>query len=403
MKHVVIIAPFVTFPGEPGSNRFITVARRFSRYYKVTLVTSRFCHFTKLKRKSVPHLENINVVLLDEPGYTRNVSLKRFMSHGYFCHNLRQWLAKNPLFDLAYSAFPLIETNLVLARHTRVHSRPLVIDVQDIWPETIAGPLPIMSGLIGRILLWPLRRRAQAAFRAADAIIAVSETYLKHADQGYLEDECKAVAFIGADKLNFNPALSKKTVNLPLRAAYIGTFAGSYDLETLIRASTLTKNATIEFIGTGPDENRLRSLAIHLNAPVLFHGALPYEEAMKILSNADVALNPIRLTALQSVTNKLSDYFCSGLPIISSQKQDEVQLLLAQGGGIQYQPGDAIGLASLLDSLAASPERLEIMANINRVIASEKFLREHSYTAIDVVVDRLIKRSVDNSNAQTMK
>lgn len=399
MKHVVIIAPFVTFPGEPGANRFIAIARRLAWSHQVTLITSRFCHFTKSMRSAVPHLEGVTVILLDEPGYKRNVGIGRVISHARFCRNLTRWLASNPDFDLAYSAFPLIKTNLILAEHLRLKPAPLILDVQDIWPEAISGPLSMLSGGIGRALLWPLRQRALSAFRAADAMVAVSQTYLDHADQGRLPQNRKAVAFIGADRLNFDPDILPKPAAAPLRAVYLGTFAGSYDLATLIRASTLTTNATIELIGSGPYEDKLRALAAQLEAPVIFRGSMPFDQAMQALSKADVALNAIRASALQSVTNKLSDYFCSGLPILSSQQQPEVAALLAQGGGMSYQAGDAAGLAAFLDRLAASPEELRKMSLMNRSLAREKFLRETSYTAIDDLVERLLFEDKDQGGA----
>ena len=55
-KHILIVAPYITFPNEPGANRFIAVAKKLSQKYSVTLVTSKFCHILKELNISSPIL-----------------------------------------------------------------------------------------------------------------------------------------------------------------------------------------------------------------------------------------------------------------------------------------------------------------------------------------------------------
>ena len=44
-KHILLVAPYVTFPDEMGMNRFIYLANLLADEFDVTLVTSRYCHF----------------------------------------------------------------------------------------------------------------------------------------------------------------------------------------------------------------------------------------------------------------------------------------------------------------------------------------------------------------------
>ena len=74
--------------------------------------------------------------------------------------------------------------------------------------------------------------------------------------------------YIGADTLfsKANRATTDKLV-----AVYLGTMAGSYDLETVVRAAPLChENVTIQFIGTGPHEQSLRQLNEQLGGHVTF-------------------------------------------------------------------------------------------------------------------------------------
>lgn len=390
-KNILIVAPFVTFPNEPGANRFIALAKILNAKYNVTLVTSKFCHILKSHRDEIKSLGDINVVLLDEPGYRVNVGLGRLKSHHEFCKNFEKFmLSTSGEYSVVYSAYPLIRTNYILGKLKERLGFKLIIDVQDVWPESIMGPIPVLSNTVGKLILSPITKYANLTYAFADALVAVSNTYMERANIKNLDNQYKKVVYIGADQLHFNSEI-KQSNPKKIIATYIGTMAGSYDLETLVRASTLChKQVDIQFIGTGPHEDRLKQLNLKLGGYVKFRGIMSYDKAMLELKSSDIAINPIRSTAQQSITNKLSDYFCCGLPILSCQENLEVCELLAQGGGIHYQCGNADELAKKLIFLAENREVVREMSIINKKIAKEHFLRESSYMKIIELIARLV-------------
>lgn len=391
-KHILLVAPYLTFPNEPGDNRFITVATMLATRYEVTLVTSKFCHFLKSQRTKEYPLNGVKVVLIDEPGYKKNISVLRFMSHWVFCKNLIKYLENNkePI-DLVYSAYPLIYTNYYLGKHKNKYGYKLVIDIQDIWPDSIMGPISFFSTKLGKLALAPINKYANITYSFADGLIAVSNTYLKKADMELLPNERKAVVYIGGNSLVFNELKNKKH-SPPLIVTYIGTMAGSYDLETVIRAAPHLKDKVrFQFIGGGEDEVKLRKINEKLGGHVNFLGSMKYDDAMQVLSNADVAINPIKLHAQQSITNKLSDYFCCGLPIVSCQENEEVKHLLTLGGGCQYKSGNVDSLVNLLSCLSANPQKINEMQKINIKLAEEKFYRPVAYLTIMNLINSILR------------
>jgi glycosyltransferase involved in cell wall biosynthesis len=393
-KNILLVAPYVTFPDEPGDNRFISIAQLLSTEYDVTLVTSRFCHILKEQRNHDPTIKGVNVVLIDEPGYKKNVSLERLYSHNIFCKNFINFISSySKKIDIVYSAYPLIKTNSIIGKLKKKIGYKIIIDVQDIWPEAITGPIPIFSSLLGRILISPISRYANKTYAYADALVAVSKTYLERADVNNLPTDHKKVVFIGANELHYINQ-SKKSNTHKLVATYIGTMAGSYDLETVIKAAPLChEQVKIQFIGTGPNENQLRNLNTQLGNHVEFLGAKNYKSAMIALCDSDLAINPIVATAQQSITNKLSDYFCCGLPILSCQENQEVKDLLALGGGKNYQSGNHKDLADQLISIAQNKSILCHMSEVNKSIAEERFLRKTAYEGILELINRLFRES----------
>ena len=390
-KHILIVAPYITFPNEPGANRFIAVAKKLSQKYNVTLVTSKFCHILKSIRAQNPYMQDFKVILIDEPGYQKNVSFERLLSHHIFCKKFEQFLASyNEPIDLVYSAYPLIKTNYILGKYKKKYEYKLVIDVQDIWPEAISGPIPLFSNTIAQKILSPITRYANTTYSLADGLVAVSKTYLKRSDVKNLDDNLKKVVYIGADSLHFENYEREKKAQ-KIIATYIGTMAGSYDLETVVKAAALCHEfVQIQFIGTGPHEQNLKTLNTEHGNYIRFLGSLTYDNAMKILISSDIAINPIKATSQQTITNKLSDYFCCGLPIISCQESEEVKELLALGGGVQYCANNAADLAKQLIRLSQDRETLEKMSLVNQNIAKERFLRDISYNEISHLVDKLI-------------
>jgi len=114
---------------------------------------------------------------------------------------------------------------------------------------------------------------------------------------------------------------------------------------------------------------------------------------MDILCTSDVALNAIKAQSAATITNKLSDYFCCGLPILSCQEDQEVKMLLALGGGRNYLSNDHNNLADNLLFLAENRDVLENMSSINKKIAEEKFFRKTSYKCILKLINRLLLES----------
>ena len=393
-KNILLVAPYVTFPDEPGDNRFISIAQLLSTEYDVTLVTSRFCHILKQQRNHTPSIDGVDIVLIDEPGYGKNVALSRLNSHRVFCNNFTKFIfSYSKKIDLVYSAYPLIKTNSILGRLKKQFGFKLIIDVQDVWPEAITGPIPLLSGVLGRVLISPITLYANRTYATADALVAVSKTYLERADVNKLPADHKKVIFIGANELHFLKH-KEKSKHDKLVATYIGTMAGSYDLETVLRAAPLcNEQVEIQIIGTGPHELHLKNLNQQLGNHVTFLGTKNYLDAMQILCHSDVAINPIVATAQQSITNKLSDYFCCGLPILSCQENKEVKELLALGGGKDYTAGDHRALADNLLSMARNRTELRQMTDINKKIAEERFLRKTAYTSILVLISRLLCES----------
>lgn len=384
--NITIVAPYCSLPSEPHFNRFWYLAERLSQSHDVLLITSRFRHYDKSFRRHEDarnaSAERLKVILLDEPGYVKNVSLARLASHRTFVKNFERLLegCRPHEWDIVYSAYPLMATNLLLGRHKARLGYKLIVDVQDVWPESFSSVVPFLKKVPHKLL--PFASRANRAYRCADALIAVSQTYLDRAKEANPNVPGETV-YIGTDfaAIAPPPRFRSKTVRL----FYLGTLSYSYDVETVCKGVRKLlddgENVELHIMGGGPDLEKLKQ---YENRAIKFYGYLPYSEMMSIAKACDIAVNAIHSHAMQSVTNKLSDYMALQKPILNSQTNAEVLSLLNLLPHENYRSGDA-------DSFARAAESL--MAKQNGAIQSDeivrRFRRDISYRKIVNLIERL--------------
>jgi len=377
MKKILILAPFCSLPGEPSFNRFLYLAELLSEKYKVTLLTSNFRHIDKVNRNIVSS-SRFEIVMLDEPGYKSNVSIQRLYSHYIFCKNLEQWLSKNFDFELVYSAFPLIESNIKVIKALK--GAKFIVDVQDVWPESIASVFPFIDKIPLNFL--PFTRKSNKVYSSADALVAVSQTYL---DRALLVNSTKnaEVVYIGSDFKKIQESLPEISPNPEIfKLVYIGTLSFSYDVETVITSinELVAEGLNIEFhiFGSGPFENKLKNKNAN---KVYFHGFTPFSQMISFMKSCDVGVNCLTKGAKQSVTNKLSDFLSLGIPTLNSQVNNEVLDLLKSIETENYTPLSVSSCKKAISALYARRHELEFKPNLDfdRETGYKKILELVSY------------------------
>lgn len=345
--NITIVAPYCSLPSEPHFNRFQYLAELLSQSHDVLLITSNFKHYDKSFRRpedaEAASQGRLKVMLLEESGYSKNVSLGRVTSHHRFVKHFEKWLenCRPGEQDVVFSAYPLIATNLLLGKHKARLGYKLIVDVQDVWPESFSSVVPFLKKVPHNLL--PFASRANRAYRYADALVAVSQTYLDRAKETN-PNVPGEVIYIGADFPKLDAAPAKDFGDDKTRLFYLGTLSYSYDVETVCKGVRKLlddgENVELHIMGGGPDLEKLKQ---YENRAIKFYGYLPYSEMMSIAKGCDIAVNAIHSHAMQSVTNKLSDYMALQKPILNSQNNAEVLDLMNLLPHENYRSGDVDG------------------------------------------------------------
>ena len=394
IKDILLIAHFSQVPGEKGNCRFNYIAERIDKSKaSVELVTSNFAHDTKSHR-SITDVQrssiNYKLTMLYEPGYYKNVSLRRFYSHFVMGNSLKRYLKKRKRPDLIYCSVPSLDVAKVAAKYASKNKIPFVIDIQDLWPEAfrMVFNIPIIS----HILFYPMKIRADYIYRTADGIIAVSQTYVDRALKNNSKCKFGYSVYLGTDLGYFDHIVqNNKFKNKPedeIWLGYIGTLGHSYDLISVIDALKIIKDKGINnikfiVIGDGPMKSKFERYAKEKGIYAEFTGSLSYERMVGILAVCDIAVNPIRKGSAGSIINKVGDYAAAALPVINTQESSEYQeLLVKYNAGFNCRNGDAEDISEKILTLYFDNDLRRKMGKNNRLLAEEKFNRANTYSTI---------------------
>lgn len=391
---ILIVSHFGSTYAENDNDRFLYLANMLVNENDVEIVTSSFCHEKKSQRKKTEAEWKFAVTFIDEPGYHKNICIKRFFSHFIFGINLISYLKKRKKPDVIYCAVPSLTGPYLVAKYCQKNGVKFIIDIQDVWPEAfrMVFNVPIISD----VLFLPFDYLSKYIYKSADRICAVSQTYLKMGTKINTKCKEKCVVYLGTDLEKFDLASKDDFIckdKDEIWMGYCGTLGSSYDLNCVFEAlSIMKKNGKnipkFIIMGDGPLKRQFEKYAEQLQINCIFTGRLDYEDMCSILKKCDLTVNPIKHGAAASIINKHADYVASALPIVSTQENGEFRQLVEQFSmGYNCTNGDAIDLATKISLLVENKSLRKIMGDNARKCAQEKFDRKHTYKKLaDIIV-----------------
>lgn len=380
------------------TSRFFELARLFtSRRHDVVIITSDFSHSSKRLKKEKPQYDTFKTVYLHEPGYKSNVSIKRLWSHYVWGRNVEKYIQNSTVKpDIVYASLPTYTAGRLVGKWCNKNDVKYIVDVQDLWPE--AFKVAVKNSFLQQAFL-PMEWIANAAYKTADYVIGVSDTYRNRALK--VNKKCKEglTVFLGNNGEKFDIAKEKYRICKPddeFWIAYIGTMGFSYDINLaidaikLVKVSKLSKKVKFVAMGNGPLLDEYKKHAEESDIDFEFTGSLPYEIMVGKLCSCDAVINCLRPGAAQSITNKVGDYALSGLPVINTQENPEYRKLVeATQCGINCECGNAEDVAAAIVKLVESPELRKQMGEAARQLGKDKFDRRCSYARIVEAVEKL--------------
>jgi glycosyltransferase involved in cell wall biosynthesis len=403
---ILLITPF--FPPESGSaaNLYYELGQALrSRGHEVTVLTGlpRY-HVIDRGVRSVwqpavwenyQGLQVLRVFNLDVPW---NFPLLRGMDQ--MISALMSFLGGMclPSFEIALAYSPPLPLALAGLALCRLRRRPLVVNVQDLFPQS-AIDLGIMRN---RHLIRMFVKLESLLYRQADLLIVHSR-----GNRGCLTArgaESRRVQVIPnwVDTADIQPRPRQNAYRavLGVNRQFVVSFAGimgySQDLETVLKSAGLLKDypeIVFLLVGDGVERSRLLSRAREENLDnVIFLPMQPKEKYPEVLAASDLCLTTLRPEVLTPVIpSKILNIMAAGRPVLAamSLQGDAPRLIDKVGCGICLPPGNAAALAAAILRFYRDPGLAEQMGAKGRRYAVQHFSLSRGAARLERLLSRV--------------
>jgi len=382
---VWILNHYAQPPTLPGGTRHFELARGLSaRGFDVTIVASAFHHPTRSLAVRVDGAFRVETVegvrfvwLKSAHGYRGNDLSRVGNMVGYawraWWHGRRSFRHRVPPPDVVVGSSPHLLSPLVAWLLARRFAAPFVLEIRDLWPETMVAlgifgrrhPVVVLLGAVERFL-----------YRRAGRIISLLPEAWRHVVRA---------ASVPASRIAWIPngvTVAAEPPSSPPRPAagrtatvmYVGAHGRANVLGLLLEAEAILEargaRARLVLVGDGPEKPGLidRAHRMHLRR-VVFRDAVPKEEVPRTLAAADILVALVEDSSLYSYgisLNKLFDYMAAAKPIAFAGRVAHDYVKLA-GCGRTVPPGSASALAIALGELVEmSPKRRDELGRRGR-------------------------------------
>lgn len=301
-------------------------------------------------------VERVKVYLAANRGAFRR--MLNFVS--YFVRSLAAAL-RLPKPDVVIATSPQILCGYAGVWYRRLRRVPLVVEIRDIWPESMGA----VGAHVPRPAYWLLEKIERALYRSCDALVTVGDGYRERLAAKGVPREKMAVVMNGTDLAVYRPQpkdealLARWGLAGRFVVGYVGTVGMACGLEVVLDAAERLERLSFVIVGDGAERQRLEDEARRRHIRnVVFTGRQPKASMPKWISSCDANLVHLRKTELFTTVMPSKIFESAGCkrPIIMGVDGFAKRLVLEAGAGVDMTPGDAASLVACARRLAESPE-----------------------------------------------
>lgn len=299
-------------------------------------------------------------------------AIKRILNYGSFALSAAlfgAFLVKPA--DVMYVYHPPATVGFPAAIIGRLRNIPIVYDIQDLWPDTLAA-----TGMVGnKTILKVVDKWCSFVYRQANRIVVLSPGFKdKLGERGVPEDKIDVIYnWCVENQLlinNINSVLAEKLGLIDkFNVIFAGTMGKAQSLDAVLDAadSVAEQSPDIQFvfIGGGVEVEHLKNRAAVENLRnVKFLSRMPMNEIGAVLQFADVLLVHLRDDPLFRITipSKTQAYLAAGRPIVMGVDGDASSIIEQAGAGISCTPESSESIArAVIKIFLMSPEERDAM------------------------------------------
>ena len=280
---------------------------------------------------------------------------------------------------------------------------PTVLEVRDIWPESIVTVGAMKRGWMIRVL----EKLERWMYRHATHLVAVGPGYRENILEKVDVRDRISMVTNGVDPAQFAPVTDdgelRKRYDLGERlvCSYIGTIGRAHGLEIVVRAAQRLQDSQAEqiaflIVGGGANLDHLRQAVIEAGVQdrVVLTGRLDKSQMPAVLAASNVCLVHLSKVDLfeHVIPSKIFETMAMEKPIIMGVKGRAREIVLQAEAGVPLEPENDEELANLLDQFFDSPEALVEMGKRGRGFVKEYFDRDLLASDLLQILERVSRQ-----------
>ncbi len=290
-----------------------------------------------------------------------------------------------PPVDYVFTESPPLFLGLSGYALSRIKRARWIFNVSDLWPESA-----VRLGILKPGWALSAASRLEAfCYRRAWLVTGQSREILKSVETRFPSTRTYHLSN-GVDAEDFHPRRRSEEARRELLrlagvsepacvAVYAGLHGVAQGLEQILESAARLRHRPeiqILMVGEGPTKRALQGKATELGLErVRFLEALPRESVPSLLAASDVAIVPLKLHLPGAVPSKIYEAMGVGIPIVLVAQGEPVEIVESAGAGVAVRPGDAAGLAAVLERLAGDTPLRRRLGLAGRRAAETRFDR----------------------------
>ncbi len=263
--------------------------------------------------------------------------------------------------DVVYIYTPPMTATLAALAIKIFRGVPYVVDVQDLWPDTLASTGMVRSKGLLSVVGW----FSNLVFKRASRIIVLSDGFRHQLVRRGIDTPIAVIRNWSPPEIVENcrtPILPRPgDIKLrPFNVLFAGNIGLAQGLDVVIDTARLLRDQGItvifSIVGGGVDLERLKGRADREALEhIHFHDYRHPAEMAALFSEADALLVHLRRDRLFEITipSKTQAYLAVGKPILMGVRGDAANLIEEAGAGIPFEPESPESLAAAVGELIA--------------------------------------------------
>ena len=254
--------------------------------------------------------------------------------------------------DVIWAANPNLFSFFPALVYSFVKRKPIVRNVDDLWPEVFYDLGLVKSKLLRRLLDF----LAWFSYSVPVAITPISPGYKRKIMGKYkISGEKIHVVEVGVSDTVAPTSSMSQVAKDRFVLMYSGALGVGYDFEIVLKAAhSLSNYKDIEFVirGMGECEHEIRRMMkkFELHNVTIDTNYLSRSRLVSVLSSADVFLLPMKQAKAveEGLPTKIFEYQALGKPIICSSQGEPAAYINSTKSGLVVKPGNYEALAAAI-------------------------------------------------------